>query len=815
MLELLAGDVGGCPARRSSSLFLPRGRGRGARARRWSNGSSTRRACRSSRWRAFRPIAAALGRAAAAARPAFGQAVVARPVRGVRHADRRRRLRAAPRRRPPAAGDARPAPRAAPRRAVGPVGVVPDGRLQGPRRGRPARRALPGPRRAARRSATRSSTSATRRTPSPPGASPSRSGRSPTTARSTPSAATASRSAAAPGTAARGAIAAALVEAGPLLSPDGSDSQSLDEVLELLVAPAGTSPRRSSPRCPRRSSLRRAPHPHIATLRRRTAGLLAPWDGPAAIVFSDGRRVGAILDRNGLRPASFAVTRDRLVAVASEAGAVPLDAAETVRRGRLGPGEMLLVDPGRAPILEDAEAKAGSCATCRSTTRRARPTRTVRRDGAVARSGPRIAPRSATSPASTPSGPASTSRRWCSRRTSRSGAWATTRRRPASPGSTGRSPTTSARRSPRSRTRRSTPSASGSSWTCGSISAGGRRCSAARRAAAATLRLARPVVADLDGLLASLVDGGRTRAAARRDLARRRRAARGSTPPSTARAGGGRGRRARARTSSSSPTGLRAERLPVPSILAVGAVHTALTDAGLRGRADIARRRGRRPRRPRPGDGRSRSARRPSCPGSRSSSRPRSRARAAPRSSPRPPRSTTCSPRSRRACARRSPGWASARSPRTSAARCSRRSSSTPRSSPAASRPRRVAGTVDVRRHRRAPAAPRDGRARHPDAAAGSRAALPDPGFARFRADGEAHLFSPQIVGEIQALAARPPATRRRSRRRSRATAPRSPGHRRPRRPRRAPRPPRRGRRRRSRRSSPPATSSAGSSSRR
>ncbi len=65
-----------------------------------------------------------------------------------------------------------------------------------------------------------------------------------------------------------------------------------------------------------------------------------------------------MVDRNGLRPAAFAVTRDRLVAVASEAGAVPFEAAETIRRGRLGPGELLLVEPRRGAILEDAEAKA-------------------------------------------------------------------------------------------------------------------------------------------------------------------------------------------------------------------------------------------------------------------------------------------------------------------------------------------------------------------------------------------------------------------------------------------------------------------------
>jgi glutamate synthase (ferredoxin) len=153
-------------------------------------------------------------------------------------------------------------------------------------------------------------------------------------------------------------IAAELLDAGPLLSPDGSDSLSLDEGLELLTTTGWELAPALLAAIPEAVGLRRAPHPQVATLRRRTAGMLAPWDGPAAIVFADGRRVGALVDRNGLRPAAFAVTRDRLVAVASEAGAVPFAPAETVRRGRLGPGEMLLVEPYRHAILEDTDAKA-------------------------------------------------------------------------------------------------------------------------------------------------------------------------------------------------------------------------------------------------------------------------------------------------------------------------------------------------------------------------------------------------------------------------------------------------------------------------
>ena len=153
-------------------------------------------------------------------------------------------------------------------------------------------------------------------------------------------------------------LAAELHDAGPLLSPDGSDSLSLDEGLELLTTTGWDLAPALLAAIPEAVGLRRAPHPHVGTLRRRTAGMLAPWDGPAAIVFSDGRRVGALVDRNGLRPAAFAITADRVVAVASEAGAVPLDPGETVRRGRLGPGEMLLVEPRRHRILEDTDAKA-------------------------------------------------------------------------------------------------------------------------------------------------------------------------------------------------------------------------------------------------------------------------------------------------------------------------------------------------------------------------------------------------------------------------------------------------------------------------
>ena len=156
----------------------------------------------------------------------------------------------------------------------------------------------------------------------------------------------------------RRAAADRLRAAGPLLSPDVSDSRSLDEALELLVA-TGWSPEAALlALVPEAPSLRRTPHPAVAAFRRRIAGFIAPWDGPAAFVFSDGRRVGTLLDRNGLRPAAWAVTDDKVVALASEAGAVPLDPAEIVRTGRLAPGELLLVDPAAGRLLTDADAKS-------------------------------------------------------------------------------------------------------------------------------------------------------------------------------------------------------------------------------------------------------------------------------------------------------------------------------------------------------------------------------------------------------------------------------------------------------------------------
>ncbi len=85
---------------------------------------------------------------------------------------------------------------------------------------------------------------------------------------------------------------------------------------------------------------------------------MEPWDGPAAIAFTDGRQIGATLDRNGLRPARWLVTADDRVIMASEAGVLPIPESEIVQKWRLQPGKMLLVDLAEGRIISDEEIKA-------------------------------------------------------------------------------------------------------------------------------------------------------------------------------------------------------------------------------------------------------------------------------------------------------------------------------------------------------------------------------------------------------------------------------------------------------------------------
>ena len=88
------------------------------------------------------------------------------------------------------------------------------------------------------------------------------------------------------------------------------------------------------------------------------SAMMEPWDGPACVVFTDGSQIGAVLDRNGLRPSRYWVTDDGLVVLASEVGVLDLDPATIVRKGRLQPGRMFLVDTDEHRIIEDEEIKS-------------------------------------------------------------------------------------------------------------------------------------------------------------------------------------------------------------------------------------------------------------------------------------------------------------------------------------------------------------------------------------------------------------------------------------------------------------------------
>ncbi|MGH3010864.1 MAG: glutamate synthase large subunit, partial [Gaiellaceae bacterium] len=137
-----------------------------------------------------------------------------------------------------------------------------------------------------------------------------------------------------------------LLDASPL-DESGSDSAILDNALEVIVR-GGRDLRHAIAMLIPESWERNPVMPEeIRDFYRYHAGLLEPWDGPAGIVFTDGRVVGATLDRNGLRPLRYAVVEGGLVACASEAGAVPLPEGGPVVRGKLGPNQMLLVEPGR------------------------------------------------------------------------------------------------------------------------------------------------------------------------------------------------------------------------------------------------------------------------------------------------------------------------------------------------------------------------------------------------------------------------------------------------------------------------------------
>ncbi|MDR2141378.1 MAG: glutamate synthase large subunit [Deltaproteobacteria bacterium] len=144
----------------------------------------------------------------------------------------------------------------------------------------------------------------------------------------------------------------------PIIEPDSSDSASLDNTMEFLTR-GGRSlehaltmllPQAWGQKYPMSTNLRGFFEYH--------AGLMEPWDGPAAVVVSDGRRVAAALDRNGLRPARYSLTEEGLLIFASESGALTLESPKVVEKGSLRPGQMILAEAGSGRLLKNTEVKS-------------------------------------------------------------------------------------------------------------------------------------------------------------------------------------------------------------------------------------------------------------------------------------------------------------------------------------------------------------------------------------------------------------------------------------------------------------------------
>ncbi len=143
----------------------------------------------------------------------------------------------------------------------------------------------------------------------------------------------------------------------PIIRPGGSDSASLDNVVDFLVASGRSLPHVMMMLVPEAWEGQPEMPPDRRAFYEYHASLVEPWDGPAALLFTDGVRIGAMLDRNGLRPLKYVVTASGYVVAASEFGVLDFDPEDVVEKGRLQPGRMLLVDFAQGRIIGDDEIK--------------------------------------------------------------------------------------------------------------------------------------------------------------------------------------------------------------------------------------------------------------------------------------------------------------------------------------------------------------------------------------------------------------------------------------------------------------------------
>ncbi len=148
----------------------------------------------------------------------------------------------------------------------------------------------------------------------------------------------------------------------PVIEPNGSDSAGFDNALELLQHTGRSLPHSVMMMIPEAWQNHESMPEDKKAFYEYHACLMEPWDGPASIAFTDGRVIGAVLDRNGLRPSRYVVTKDGFVVMASEVGVLEIDPANVLYKNRLQPGRMFLVDTEQGRIIDDDEIKGGMAA---------------------------------------------------------------------------------------------------------------------------------------------------------------------------------------------------------------------------------------------------------------------------------------------------------------------------------------------------------------------------------------------------------------------------------------------------------------------
>src|SRR5205823_5560492 len=148
----------------------------------------------------------------------------------------------------------------------------------------------------------------------------------------------------------------------PIINTDGSDSAMFDNCLELLVLAGRSLPHAVMMMIPEPWANHESMSDEKKAFYEYHSCLMEPWDGPASIAFTDGRLIGAVLDRNGLRPSRYVVTKDGFVVMASEVGVLDIAPDNVLHKDRLQPGRMFLVDTENGRIVGDDEIKESMAA---------------------------------------------------------------------------------------------------------------------------------------------------------------------------------------------------------------------------------------------------------------------------------------------------------------------------------------------------------------------------------------------------------------------------------------------------------------------